>query len=191
MKLKKSTFRLLKLAEIYRCAAIIDDIKHQCPDFKNFDVGSLLGKGQQGEVYNYMGSVLKLQKVNSEEVADEKINELLKLRYLNLDLYPEIYDVQKLCPIVDENGNEYYIYAYTMEKLDPFEEASEVSRIIKDIQMGKGERNSHSDYYSEASSLANKLENSGTIHVDINPGAIMQNREGELKLVDLDSVITF
>jgi hypothetical protein len=91
---------LFKLTNIFhKYATIISDIKSQCPNVKNIDVGSLLGKGYQGEVYEYMNSVLKLQKVNSEEIADEKINELLKLKHLNLDLYPEIYNVQKLCPI--------------------------------------------------------------------------------------------
>lgn len=171
---------------------ILDSVKNSCPtELPN--VGNMLGKGMQGEVYDLGDRVLKIQVVFDEEAAEDKIGELEKLMQRDSEVYPKIYDVEKLCDVENPKSNmpEGYAYYYVMEKLKPAKDAKEIAEILrakidnKPIMDYMGSR-----YFDDAMDLYGRMEDSGTVHIDVNDGAIMRAPSGELKLVDLDSVVT-
>jgi thiamine kinase-like enzyme len=77
-----------------------------------------------------------------------------------------------------------------MEKMFPIKNSEEISKIIN-LKLRKKPITKYLDSpgFDQAMDLFEKLEESNTTHVDINPGNIMQNANGEIKLIDLDSVI--
>lgn len=160
-------------------------------------VGSLLGTGVQGETWDYVDdTVIKIQVKNSEDVPSV-VEDLNFIKNNSPEAYPQIYHAQIICDISDEDiniglksGTAYY---YIMDKLLPLnsEKAKVISKILKLKDRGKeiSEELANSPYLNEAEELFKKLKNSNTLHLDINPGNIMQTPSGELKMVDLDSVM--
>lgn len=170
---------------------ILDSVEESCPNGLP-DLGKLLGKGMQGEVYDLGDRVLKIQVVNDEGIADDKIAELRDLMKLDSDVYPEIFEVDKLCSVIEPRPNmpEGFAYYYVMEKLKEADGADEIAKIIRSkVNNRPITKFIDSPYFDAALELHEKMEDSGTLHIDVNPGAIMQTKDGTLKLVDLDSVI--
>lgn len=182
---------ILKLAKHYEFIILAEEmlqtINTYCPQLLP-PTGSLIGKGKQGEVYDLGSRVLKIQKVMDEEMANEKISELRKLQQLDLNIYPKIDYIQKLCGS-EENGEFYYYYI--MEKLNQAEGAEEISKILRNkIENKSIMKYYQSPYFDKALELYDRMENSGTLHIDINPGAIMEDTNGNIKLADVDSVVS-
>src|SRR5690606_32062871 len=111
---------------------VLDSVKDSCPTSIP-NTGEMLGKGMQGEVYDLGDRVLKIQVVFDEESAEDKIGEIEKLMKKNSDIYPKIYDVEKLCDVENPKPNmpEGYAYYYVMEKLEPAKDAKEISEILR------------------------------------------------------------
>lgn len=164
---------------------IYNQLKENCP-VATPDVDSFIDSGMQGEVYNFSHNVIKFQRVLDEEMANEKIANLNSLINLGLDIYPKVLYINKACNLDDGS----FVYYYVMEKLKPAEGKEEISFIINNKIKNKSiEDFENSPYLQKANDLYEELEKSGTIHVDVNPGAIMEDKNGNLKLADIDSVV--
>ncbi len=168
---------------------LLDSVKKTC-DIKLPQVVDFLGSGKQGEVYDLGDKVMKIQVAPDESEAKSRIREIKNLRRLAPDIYPKISEAGILCE-VDNPGvgiSHGVAYYYIMEKLHPASNTQEISKIFNDLMRGR-KVNENSEYFEIAKSLLDRMDESGTNHVDVNPGNIMQNKNGEIKLIDLDSVI--
>ena len=171
---------------------MLDSVNDSCPVLPP-GVGDMLGAGKQGEVYDMGDRVLKIQIAIDEEDAEDRVAQIKKLQRLDSDVYPKVYDAGVLCEISPEGsaGRKHgFAYFYVMEKLKPARGTAEISKIINAKLRGRpvGEF-MDSEHFDAAMELYERMEDSGTTHVDVNEGNIMQCPEGSLKLIDLDSVI--
>jgi len=146
-----------------------------------------LGAGVQGSVYDLGHAVLKISKEPDESSADEKMQNIEMIRTKNLDIYPKILNIGKIGRIKDQDG---FFYFCEMEKMHPCHDAETISAIIRaKIRNKPTEQYKNHKCYQKAIDLYDRMEESGTIHIDPNPGNIMCDSSGQLKFVDLDSVV--
>lgn len=169
----------------------MDAVQDTC-DVSFPDLGKLLGSGRQGEVYDLGDRVLKIQVAIDEEDARDRVAEIKRLMGKDATVYPRIYEADVLCEI-DNPGvgrSQGWAYYYVMEKLEPADNAEEVAAIVRAKISGKPiKQYMGSHFLDDALELYDRLEESGTVHVDVNPGNVMRTSDGILKLVDLDSVV--
>lgn len=154
------------------------------------NVSDFLGSGKQGEVYDMGDRVMKIQVAPDEEEAKSRVREIRNLRRLNIDIYPKISDAKVLCEVENPgvglpHGVAYY---YIMEKLEKAPNTSEISKMFNDSIRGR-KVDEKSPLFPTVKSLIERMDESGTNHVDVNPGNIMQDKDGNIKLIDMDSVI--
>lgn len=160
-------------------------------------VGSLIGTGVQGETWDYVDdTVIKIQVSNTEDVPSI-VEDLNFIKNNTPEVYPRVYHAQVICDINDPEinigltkGTAYY---YIMDKLLPLDsqKAEDLAKILnaKDRNQELPDDVKNSPYLEEAERFLEKLKASQTLHLDIRPGNLMQTPSGELKMIDLDSVM--
>lgn len=192
---------LLKLADKFCRLArqekrLLNVVQEQCGRIPP-GIGRFLGSGVQGEAWAmHDDMVIKFQVTNPED-AKEIVKDLKVISDKAPAVYPRVYTAGLICNItgadVDVGLDHGTVYYYVMDKLNPIapDRAQTISQIITSKDRGReiDEELEQSPYYNEAINLYNKLQSSGTIHLDMNPGNIMESESGELKLIDLNSVM--
>lgn len=180
---------LLRIAS--RISSMVDAVNESCPVLPS-GVGEMLGSGKQGEVYDMGDRVLKIQIAIDEEDAQDRVSQINRLKDKS-DVYPTVYEAEILCDITPEGSTgrkSGFAYYYIMEKLEPTEGTDEISRILNAKLRERPVKDfMDSEYFDSALELFDRMEASGTTHVDVNEGNIMMGPDGVLKLIDLDSVI--
>ncbi len=195
---------------------LLNEVKTNCPDDLEYEIGKFLGKGNFGEVYEVQGesSVIKIGMVRSESEIHKILNNLQDMQRRGAGILPEILDYGSLCE-VDFGGPKWTFY-YVIEKLYPISEkmvnlfnevltSREIDDRMKRLKLNierkispKGERPGR-DLYMEKYSLEDlekvlnlyeKMKKYGVHQRDMHGGNVMQNSEGDLKIIDLESIRT-
>lgn len=209
-------FRIAYRISSYRRVSLktlLNEVKTNCPDELEYEIGKFLGKGNFGEVYEVQGenSVIKIGMVRNESEINKILDNLQDMQRRSSRILPEILDYGSLCE-VDYGGPKWTFY-YVVERLYPintklvnlFNEvltSRDINDRIERLKLNidrklklKTGRDPFMDKYSveeleQVLDIYEKMKKHGIHQRDMHGGNIMRNSDGKLKIIDLESVKT-
>lgn len=181
----------------------IKKLEENYPQYKEFNIGDLIGYGVDGCVFDYYNNVIKFCIIDNSNITLPEANVIKSnMDYViwnNPNVFARVYTCEFLYSNID-----LYIYYYVMEKLNHISE--DESKVFRSL-LSHEDRNCKKDYslnqiqsmldgmklgldfdYDKVFSFCKNVMNSNVKQHDIHERNIMKDNFGNFKFIDFERI---